>query len=135
DPRPIVHFGFVNVDTSLSNRPLNPLRLAATLSVSRGNFTAMLPGAAADPDQGILDGEHFWTLPAGATDVGAGLQVDLRDQPTGVYDYTVNAGIVSYSRLFPNGDGTFRLGGQLLGTFAATTGHIININEVNSPFG
>ncbi|MCA9153461.1 MAG: VCBS repeat-containing protein, partial [Planctomycetales bacterium] len=114
DPRPIFHFDAVNVSEGDV--------LVASLTVSRGGLELQVPGFAGG-QFGLQGGEHFWDLPEGVNDVDAALQVDLRDQPTGVYDFNVAFG--------PR-----RFNGQIFaGTASTFTTPMTIINSINSPFG
>jgi RHS repeat-associated protein len=123
DPRPIIHVTYPNVVPSVYSVP-SALRLEAKLSVSRGTFTYQQPGNAGG-QLNLTGGENFWTIPTTAGPVTAALQVDLRTQPSGLYDYTLTSGIVGYSRSV-NG---------YIGSTTPMNGHFLLINSVNSPFG
>src|SRR5262249_22746084 len=64
-------------------------------------------------------GDHFWSIPAGGGEIGAALQADLRDQPSGRYDYLLSTG--------------FRRGSA--GSSSTSTGKLVVVNSIASPFG
>ena len=81
DPRPILHFGYSNTQSNFPD-----LRLVAELSVSRNGTSFDVPGFTGN--DGVLDGgEHIWAVPEDAARADAALQIDLRSQSTGTYDY------------------------------------------------
>lgn len=123
DPRPILHFRYSQV--------YNPNQLIiAKLSVQRGAFTYQVPGYPT-VQYGLTGGENFWSVPvAGNSGYGNGildaaLQVDLRTQPSGQYQYTVQRNVQYIDSSAP----AF----SPLG--AAETATFIHVNRVNSPFG
>jgi RHS repeat-associated protein len=123
DARPILHFNYDNVDPNVYSVP-DALRLVAKLKVTGSdNFSYQVPGYAGGNN--LIGGENFWKLPAGGGKVDAALQMDLRAQASGQYDYTLNSGILGYSA-GANG---------YIGTTADSTGKIIIVNSVNSAFG
>lgn len=114
DPRPIFHFNAVNASGDDT--------LVASLNVRRGNFEMQVPGFAGN-QFGLQGGEHFFDLPAGINDVDAALQVDLRDQPTGVYDFNVTFGPRRFN------------GQRFTGSASQFSTPVSIINSINSPFG
>jgi RHS repeat-associated protein len=116
DARPIVFFGYSNVNPGASRRIL------ATLEVERGNFMYQVPGYAGT-EFGLQGGEHIWSVPTTAGPVRGALQIDLRDAPTGVYKYDLTTGIVNF-----NGT-TFAVSTQ------TATKELHFVNFVDSPFG
>jgi YD repeat-containing protein len=113
DPRPIVHFGYDNVQ-SINTTGL----LVAKLAVKQGDFTYQVPGIA-QGQYGLSGGENFWLLPnAGTAD--AALQADLRSLPSGQYTYELTTGLFTSS---------------LNGSATTSTGKLINVNTINSSFG
>jgi hypothetical protein len=94
DPRPIVHFTFDDLNPNLYSVP-SAVRLIAELDVSRNGITTEVPGFAGEA-YGLRGNKNIWRLPLEAGTVDAALQVDLRDRPTGVYDYTLRSG---YARI------------------------------------
>ncbi len=119
DVRPIIRFGlegFVN--------PNQDNRMIADLTVSRGGVRLQLPGFPRG-QYGLDGGEHFWAIPNGQTfiDVDAALQIDLRSQPSGKYEYTLTEGLYRFNgTVFAGGSATF------LDDFLV-------VNSVASPFG
>jgi RHS repeat-associated protein len=120
DPRPIVNFGYDGVSGNFG--PDSPFRLIAELSVDRGNFEYQVPGFAGG-EFGLDGGEHFWTLPFEGTEADAALQIDLRSQPSGLYEYNLNSGFYRFN------------GESFTGSSAITTGEIVHVNSIDSYFG
>jgi RHS repeat-associated protein len=122
DARPILHFNYDNVDPNVYSVP-DALRLVAKLKLTgNDNFSYQVPGYAGGNN--LTGGENFWKLPAGGGKVDAALQMDLRAQASGQYDYTLNSGILGYA-----GSRGY------IGSTADSTGKIIIVNSVNSAFG
>lgn len=125
DPRPIIHTAVEDIDpAALGGEIADQLRLVAELRVQRGTFSTTVPGYAGN-DFGLDGGENFWSLPDDPGSVDAALQVDLRAQPSGLYDYIMSSGIRLYS---PVQD-------RFVGSAARQTGHVLNVNLIDSPFG
>lgn len=123
DPRPILHFRYSQI--------YNPNQLIiAKLSVQQGAFTYPIPGYPT-AQYGLTGGENFWRVPViGSSGYSTGildaaLQADLRTQPSGQYQYTVQR---SVQYIDPNAPAFSPLG-------AAETATFIHVNRVNSPFG
>ncbi|QDS86922.1 Putative deoxyribonuclease RhsC [Rosistilla ulvae] len=115
DPRPILHFGYDNAPADIDQR------LVGSLSVSRGDFTSQIDGAA--NGQGVLSGQHYWTLPADGGDITAAIQGDMRDLPSGIYQYQLTQGLLQVS------DATAS------GSTVTLTGEFVHVNAVDSPLG
>jgi Domain of unknown function (DUF4114)/Bacterial Ig-like domain len=64
DARPILHFGYNNVQSDPN------LRLTAELTVKRGDFRLEVPGFAGG-QYGLNGGENFWSIPSGNGKVDA----------------------------------------------------------------
>lgn len=121
DPRPIVRFTFDELDPNQFSVP-SAVRLIAELDVSRNGITTEVPGFAGG--HGLNGNKNIWRLEPEAGSVGAALQVDLRDQPTGVYDYTLRSGMLGYA-----GERGF------IGTLNESTGQFTSVNSRNSYLG
>jgi RHS repeat-associated protein len=123
DARPILHFNYDNVDPNVYSVP-DALRLVAKLKVTGSdNFSYQVPGYAGGNN--LTGGENFWKLPAGGGKLDAALQLDLSNQASGQYDYTLNSGILGYAA-----------GARgYIGTTSDVTGKIVIVNSVNSAFG
>ncbi|BAY73413.1 hypothetical protein NIES23_62410 (plasmid) [Trichormus variabilis NIES-23] len=116
DARPILHFGYNNVQA-------NPnLRLMAELTIKRGDFKLEVPGFAGG-QFGLNGGEHFWSIPSDGGKIDAALQADLRALASGLYDYDLTTGLM---RLNNN---------QLNGSTSTSQGKFLHINTSNSAFG
>jgi YD repeat-containing protein len=123
DPRPILHFRYSQV--------YNPNQtIIAKFSIQRGSFTYQVPGYL-NAQFGLTGGENFWSVPVANNPgfvngiIEAALQADLRTQPSGQYQYTVQRGIQYIDSSAP----AF----SPLG--AAETATFVHVNRVNSPFG
>ncbi len=123
DPRPILHFGYENVERSrLAPGFEDKLRLLASLTVHGEDFEYEVPGFAGG-EYGLQGGEHFWSLTPGSGPVSAALQADLSHLPSGNYPYSLTSGI----RLFVRN--------QFNGSSSTTTGKLLHINGIESAFG
>jgi hypothetical protein len=116
DARPILHFGYNNVQSDPN------LRLTAELTVKRGDFRLDVPGFAGG-QYGLNGGENFWSIPGGGGKVDAALQADLRNVASGRYDYELTTGLM---RLNNN---------QFSGSTSVSAGQFLHINTSNSAFG
>ncbi len=125
DPRPIIHTAIENVDpAAIGGANADNLRLVARLRMQQGNVSASVPGYEGN-QFGLLGGENFWSLPTEPGTVDAALQVDMRLQPTGKYDYVFSTGV----RLFSEDSQRFG------GSESRQDGHILHVNTIDSPFG
>ena len=115
DPQPILNFGYAQVSTT------EPF-LAAGVSVTRGTYQYTVPGYNPPTANPALQNLNFWKIPDGATELSVGLQIDLQNQPTGVYQYTIKAGLMD-----PTNPSSTPLG--------TTTGTLIVVDTADSPFG
>lgn len=122
DPRPIVHFTFDELNPNQYSVP-SAVRLIAELEVSRNDFSTEVPGFIGGA-HGLNGNENIWRLPMEAGTVDAALQVNLRDQPTGVYDYTLRSGMLGYA-----GARGF------IGTLNETTSQFTSVNTRRSALG
>jgi RHS repeat-associated protein len=107
DPRQIIPFGYSNYQADG-----NSDRLIAKLTIRRGDFNVEIP-------------TKQWDLPIATSQkaINAGIQVDLSDQPTGVYQYDLLIG-------------TQRASGEILyGTSSRIKGQLVHVNTVKSQFG
>jgi YD repeat-containing protein len=116
DARPILHFGYNNVQSDPN------LRLTAELTVKRGDFRLEVPGFAGG-QYGLNGGENFWSIPGGRGKVDAALQADLCNVASGLYDYELTTGLV---RLNNN---------QFSGSTSTSQGKFLHVNTNNSGFG
>ena len=123
DPRPIVQFGYDDVNPSaLAPGFTDKLRLLADLTIHTDEYDYQVPGFAGG-QYGLTGGEHFWSIGNQAGPVNASLQADLRDLASGVYNYSLNSGV----RLFVRD--------QFVGSSTRTEGQIVHINRRDSAFG
>jgi RHS repeat-associated protein len=123
DVRPIIHFNSDNVNPNLIGENLGAVRLVAKLKVTGDNgFSYQVPGYAGG--RNLKGGENFWSIPAGGGRVDAALQADLRTQDSGLYEYTLDSGILGFGP-----------GGNFFGSTFATKGKVLIVNSVDSAFG
>jgi YD repeat-containing protein len=152
DARPIFE-----IDLNSSNAPgtfiPEQLRLTAELKIYIDGVEYIVPGYA---DGGITstdipflgaDGKHFWQLPEGLGPINAKLQADLREFDTGVYSFSMTAGIQAaaprtISVVVKKSDGSEETVEKsvvrLTGTVSnPTNGNntLVHVNSVNSDFG
>jgi RHS repeat-associated protein len=129
DPRPIIHFGFQNLPPMTSND-----RLAAQLTLTPGRQVGVLEagsgtvsqgGSGATAELGLPSGENYWLLPANGGPVEAALQADLTSQPSGVYDFTLSAGLIRYVPSL----------GRFAGRLGSESMPVVSVNAINSSFG
>ena len=76
-----------------------------------------------------LGGEHFWSLNGIATaadDFGAGIQVNLANQPSGAYNYELTVGLQQVRGPGP---------GATVGASTSLDSRIVSVNSVDSAFG
>jgi YD repeat-containing protein len=123
DPRPILHFRYAQV--------YNPYQLIiAKLSIQRGAFTYQVAGYPT-AQYGLSGGENFWSVSVvGSSEynnglLDAALQADLKTQPSGQYQYTVQRSVQYIDSSAP----------AFSPLDAAETATFIHINRVSSPFG
>lgn len=117
DPRPIVHFGYDNLQANAGGE------VVARLAIQNGNFNIQVSGVAPGQYEQTIGGEHFWSLPANGGSISAALQADLSNLDSGQYTYKLTSGI----RQFTNQG--------LFGSSSTTTGKVISVNSVQSIFG
>ncbi len=122
DPRPIVRFTYEDVNPNIFSVP-DALKIVARLSVNVNGVVTTVPGFSDAPDFGLRGGEHFFSIPAGGGPLDAALQVDLRDQPTGLYTYTLNTGLRGFT------------GTRFIGSDNVSRDQLVHVNTVNSSFG
>jgi YD repeat-containing protein len=123
DARPIIHFNYDNVNPNLIGENLGAVKLVAKLKVTGDNgFSYQVPGYAGG--RNLKGGENFWSIPAGGGRVDAALQADLRNQDSGLYEYTLDSGILGFGP-----------GGNFFGSTSATKGKVLIVNSVDSAFG
>ena len=122
DPRPIVHLGYEDLNPEAITNAPNSLKLVAKVTVNGDNFTYQVPGYQGT-DYGLSGGEHIWSIPGTRGQVDAALQIDLKDLPSGQYDYSLESGIY----LFFNN--------QFTGRSTTNNSKILHINSIGSIFG
>jgi RHS repeat-associated protein len=106
DSKEIIHFGYNNYQANGNSN-----QLAVQLTIRRGDFDIEIP-------------IKQWKLPPTSQQgINAGIQVDLSDQPTGVYRYELKIGLLQANGEFSYGSGT------------RTEGQLVHVNTTNSQFG
>ena len=113
DPQPIVHFRYVNAASDPR------YRLSAGIAIERGTFNKSF-SRLHDTVAGAF-AENYWSIPISGGTVDAALQLDMRNEPSGAFQYTLTSGILQ--------------GGGVVGTLAKQLGTIIHVNTIQSPFG
>ncbi len=126
DPRQIIHLGYNQVDADAS------LYLVASLNVKAQGVDIHAPGIS-NKQFGLSIGDNVWKVPnfppnpslqnRTTGDLAASLQVDMRNVPSGVYDYNLTRSLRRF-------DGTL-----FSGTDFNQNGKIIQVNSVKSVFG
>jgi YD repeat-containing protein len=122
DPRPIFHVGYDDINPNIFSVP-DALRLQARLAVEVDGVTVLAPGFANPGQFGLRGGENFWTIPSGGGPLDAALQIDLRRSPTGVYNYSLDAGLRGFT------------GDWFIGSSTVTRDLLAHVNTIDSPFG
>lgn len=122
DPSPIVHVDYTNLTSSVYSVP-DSVRLAASLSISRGTYRKDVPGYAGSVS-GLQAGQHFWSLTKAQRNVDVALQASLDVEPSGIYDVTIRTGLVGPTR-----------GNRYTGRLTDEKTRILHVNSVNSVFG
>jgi YD repeat-containing protein len=129
DPRPIIHFGYQNVDLrNFAPLASSEVIMMAKLSFSNNNFTYQVPGSQGIA--GLNGGENFWKPKTTQGTFEAALQGDLRSFDSGVYDYSLESGFLLTSA-FISGYGETVFGSSS----TVTSGKVIQVNSINSAFG
>ena len=122
DPRPILHAGYEDVNPNIFSVP-SALKVVARASVDINGISVVSDGFD-DPGQfGLLGGENFWSIPAGGGPLDVALQMDLVDQPTGVYPYSLNIGLRGFT------------GSRFIGSASVIQDELLHVNTIASPFG
>jgi len=116
DPRPIIHFDYNNV------LPDPEQRLVASLSFDVNGFKYQIPGYTGS-NYGLTGGEHIWNLPPNSSIIDTALQADLSSLPSGQYKYELTTGLRRFT------------GTQFAGSSTTSTGELLSVNTIDSPFG
>lgn len=116
DPSPIIHFDYTNVQADPSQR------LVASLNFDVNGFDYQIPGYKGS-NYGLTGGEHFWSIQTDAGNIDAALQADLSSLPSGQYPYELTSGLRRFT------------GTLFAGSSTTTTGELLSVNTINSPFG
>ena len=123
DPRPIVHFGYSDIQVQ-SGR--DNYRLIAKMKVNlKDGSTYEVPGYQGTA-YGLTGGEHLWKLPDGTT-VDGSLQIDLRQQQSGIYTYDLTSGIKVLCDCVGNE--------HFYGSSQTQKDELIIVNGIQNPFG
>ncbi len=119
DPRPILHFSPKTIPEQHPN-----LRLMAKFSLGKGTNRVYAPGHPGG-ELGLSGGENFWTVPVYDFDqpLVPALQVDGSRLPSGLHPYELSLGFYQFQ------------GNTLQGSSTITTGRLIHVNSIGSPFG
>jgi RHS repeat-associated protein len=125
NPRPIIHFGY-DKDTPLDYQE----KILADLTIWGNGFYYNTPGYRGERGGQFnnLYGKNFWSFPKNPSgDLSVGLQADMQEQPSGLYNYAVNSGLYGFREFF--GRNFF------LGSSSTSTGKLIQVNSIESEFG
>jgi len=134
NPRPVVGFSFevagneVHISQASQAGSSQPL-IGASLSINMDGVAKRVAGPADSTSLSIPGATHFFSTGGGlASDsIGkrmfAGIQADLLDVPTGVYDYSLSAGFYRLNE------------GRVSGASTSLGGSLAVVNSVASPFG
>ena len=126
DPQPIVHFRYRNAAPDPNHR------LSAGVAIDRGTYYKAFSNLY--DTLGGTFAENFWSIPESGGTIDAALQLDMRNEPSGAFQYTLTSGILQL--LSPSGWPFSGNGGEdLVGTLAKQLGTIIHVNTIQSPFG
>lgn len=90
DARPIVHFGYDDIGSNIKDN----YRMTGLLTVKTNGGTVVSEGYTSDLGvPGAKVGENYWKIPTQGGGLQGALQVDMRSQASGVYDYDLETGI------------------------------------------
>ncbi len=109
NPQPIVHFRYRNAEANS--------QMAAGIYIERGDYQKVYSQLSVT--WGGTFAENFWSTPASGGTVDAALQLNMQDEVSGKFEYTLTSG-------FLNG---------ILTSTASQVGTILNVNAIKSPFG
>ena len=117
DARPIISTGFDDVQSTV------PIPVLATKhTLRRGNVVVESPGFSGQ-QSGLTGGENFFLIPDGVDSIRAPRQIDLRSQPTGVYEVETSNRIVNV------------FDGRFVGPATMTQSTLVHVNSIDSSFG
>jgi RHS repeat-associated protein len=146
DPRHIVNFSFDSLGSGFQYFVANmSLRIEDFAFQAPGYDSADFRALFRDPDAnpfGIVDlrdGDNVWRIPGGVNSGMAALVSDLSSYGDGVFTYTANAGPRNLAeglvRINPENGARSVITYQMVGSSAATSGRIANVNRVESAIG
>ncbi len=143
DPRPIIHFGIENFAGAGAVFPFlsNAVKYAAKVTINRNDFHYTVPGTPSRDlkvQNNLGDDYNFWQAPVTSGPADAAVQVDLRQQPSGVYSYQVRSGMFFVRPPEPcSGSGNICTPPPptLVGTTEIYSDPLVFVNEIASPFG
>ena len=72
---------------------------------------------------GLRGGENFFSIPSGGGPLDGALQIDLSDQPTGIYTKKLQVGLRGFT------------GTRFIGSSTIFGDQVLHVNSINSPFG
>ncbi len=106
DPQPIIHFKFPEVPSDPGRTRVAIARLKV-IGVDEFGDTVeyVAKGIPLTPEtlkRGLQGDDHLFLVPSEGGDLGAAIQIDLTDAPSGLYRYELEAGIY-----YKTGDGRF----------------------------
>ena len=100
ESRPIITFGYDDLQQQLADlAAMSPgdVLLAARLRLQSADSELTVPGYNGGGSvPAFRSNLHFWTIPNDSTinEIVAALQADMRDMPSGLYTYSLEAGLI-----------------------------------------
>lgn len=134
DPRPIVHVGFEGTAQDPIRVPASNQWMTAGVYLVNAPLTTTTPIACqanvgCDGGASSSSSLNYWTYTS-TQKVDLALQLDMRSQPSGVYEYSVSSGYAEYGAC----------GGALCAPgfsydLTSSDSELVSVNSVDSPFG
>jgi RHS repeat-associated protein len=132
DPRPVIHFGFTNVPNEGGASELPKRNLVGSVSIDAQGNEYVIAGYQPVIGLGsnLRRNEHVWEIPNEGGSFRVALQADLSQVPTGIYQYTINSGVLSRQN-DPRILETIRFSGSTTNS----KGSLVHLNSISSPIG
>jgi YD repeat-containing protein len=126
DPRHVIHFDYANVPATTFTNSQN--LLVAKLRLQANGFNYQVPGFVGT-QYGLTGGENFWSTPNSTSSspnrVSASLLADMRQAPSGRYEYIINRSIQPFNPTAPS----------FSSSPVSEAGKLVVVNSINSNFG
>ena len=123
DPRPIFHFDYPEVDADRIFSVPDALHVVARASVVVDGVEIVGQGFENPGQFGLVGGENFFSIPDGSGPLDGALQVDLSDQPTGIYTRKLQVGLRGFT------------GDRFIGSSTILGDEFVLVNNSDSAFG